>query len=228
MVEDKFPAGRPALEKVGVTFTSDVAPYELMKIRILNGGHAAIAYPAGILDVHFVHEAMEDQQISTFLETLEKREILPIVPPPPQVDLDAYRKKVAERFANPKIGDTISRLCLDGSNRQPKFILPTVRDRLAGGGSVKGLALVSAMWCRYCYGESESGKTIPPNDPSWDRLQAAARPARNEPRTFLSMRDIFGELADNSTYVEAFSGALASLWKNGVRATLADYLAGQN
>ena len=169
---------------------------------------------------------MEDAQIATFLETLTKREILPVVPPPPQVDLDAYRKKVAERFGNPKIGDTISRLCLDGSNRQPKFILPTVRDRLAAGANVKGLALVSAMWCRYCYGESESGKTIPPNDPSWDRLQAAAKPARSDPRAFLAMRDIFGELADNSTYVGAFSGSLASLWRNGVRATIADYLSG--
>ena len=60
VVEDKFTSGRPALDRVGVTFTGDVAPYEFMKIRILNGGHAAIAYPAGLLDVHFVHEAMED------------------------------------------------------------------------------------------------------------------------------------------------------------------------
>jgi mannitol 2-dehydrogenase len=228
VVEDRFPAGRPALDKVGVTFTSDVAPYELMKIRILNGGHAAIAYPAGILDIHFVHEAMEDPQITAFLETLSEREIIPVVPPPPQVYLEAYREKVAERFANPKIGDTISRLCLDGSNRQPKFILPTVRDRVAVGASVKGLALVSAMWCRYCYGETESGKTIPPNDPSWDRLQAAAQPARNDPRAFLAMRDIFGELADNPAYIGAFSGALASLWANGVRATLTDYINGQS
>jgi mannitol 2-dehydrogenase len=225
VVEDKFPAGRPALEKVGVTFTSDVAPYELMKIRILNGGHAAIAYPAGLLDIHFVHEAMEDSQIAAFLETLTRREIIPVVPPPPQVDLDAYRKKVAERFANPKIGDTISRLCFDGSNRQPKFVLPTVRDRLAAGASVRGLALVSALWCRYCYGESESGKAIPPNDPNWERLQSVAKPARNDPKAFLALRDIFGELADNSTYVGAFSSALSSLWTNGVRATLAKYLA---
>jgi mannitol 2-dehydrogenase len=225
VVEDKFPAGRPALEKVGVTFTSDVAPYELMKIRILNGGHAAIAYPAGLLDIHFVHEAMEDSQIAAFLETLTRREIIPVVPPPPQVDLDAYRKKVAERFANPKIGDTISRLCFDGSNRQPKFVLPTVRDRLAAGASVRGLALVSALWCRYCYGESESGKAIPPNDPNWERLQSAAKPARNDPKAFLALRDIFGELADHPTYVGAFSSALSSLWTNGVRATLAKYLA---
>ena len=72
VVEDKFPAGRPALETVGVTFTSDVAPYELMKIRILNGGHAAIAYPAGLLDIHFVHEAMEDAQIATFLDDADQ------------------------------------------------------------------------------------------------------------------------------------------------------------
>src|SRR5271157_1817920 len=226
VVEDRFPAGRPALETVGVTFTADVAPYELMKIRILNGGHAAIAYPAGILDIHFVHEAMEEAQIAAFLETLTRREIIPVVPPPPEVDLDAYRRKVAERFANPKIADTIARLCLDGSNRQPKFILPTARDRLAAGASVKGLAVVSAMWCRYCYGETESGKTIPPNDPNWDRLQAAARPARSDPRAFLAMRDIFGELADTRAYVDAFSGALGSLWTKGVRTTLADYLQG--
>ena len=152
-----------------------------MKIRILNGGHAAIAYPAGLLDIHFVHEAMEDKQIAEFLETLTKREIIPVVPPPPNVDLEAYRRKVAERFANPKIGDTIPRLCFDGSNRQPKFILPTASDRLKSGASVKGLALVSALWCRYCYGESESGKPIPPNDPNWERLQAAAKPARERP-----------------------------------------------
>ena len=168
---------------------------------------------------------MEDSQIASFLETLTRREIIPVVPPPPQVDLDAYRKKVAERFANPKIGDTISRLCFDGSNRQPKFVLPTVRDRLAAGASVRGLALVSALWCRYCYGESESGKAIPPNDPNWERLRSAAKSARNDPKAFLALRDIFGELADNSTYVGAFSSALSSLWTNGVRATLAKYLA---
>ena len=227
VIEDHFPAGRPALETVGATFVKDVAPYELMKIRILNGGHASIAYPAGLLDIHFVHEALEDKQIATFLETLTKREIMPVVPPPPGVTLEAYRQKVAERFANPKIGDTIARLALDGTNRQPKFILPTVADRLKAGQSVAGLALVSALWCRYCYGESESGKTIPPNDDIWNRLQKAARAARADPRAFLAMHDIFGELADAPAYVAAFSNALTKLWSKGVRATLDDYLAGR-
>lgn len=224
VLEDHFPAGRPALEKVGVTFTRDVAPYELMKIRILNGGHATIGYPAALLDIHFVHEAMEDPQIRAFLGKLTREEVMPTVPPPPGVQLEEYRQLIERRFSNPKIGDTNSRLCLDGSNRQPKFILPTVVDRLAAGQSVKGLALVSALWCRYCAGETESGKAIAANDPNWERIQAAARAARHDPGAFLAMRDIFGALADDAQYVQAFSGALATLWSKGVRATLADYL----
>jgi mannitol 2-dehydrogenase len=224
VLEDAFPAGRPALERAGVTFTSDVAPYELMKMRILNGGHAAIAYPAGLLDIHFVHEAMEDAQIRAFLKKLTKDEIIPTVPPPPGVDLDTYRDLIARRFANPKIGDTVARLCFDGSNRQPKFILPVAADRVKSGAKVDGLALVSALWCRYCHGETESGQTIAPNDPNWDRVQGAARQARHNPQAFLDMRDIFGTLAAHPTYVTAFSKALSELWDRGVRATLRDYL----
>jgi mannitol 2-dehydrogenase len=226
VIEDHFSSGRPALEKVGVTFTADVAPYELMKIRILNGGHAAIAYPAALLDIHFVHESMEDAQIAAFLEKLTKTEIMPTVPPPPATDLEDYRQLIARRFANPKIGDTITRLCLDGSNRQPKFILPTARARIEGGQSAMGLALVSALWCRYCYGVTESGKPIAPNDDNWARLQAHAQRAKGDAKAYLEMTDIFGANASDPVYVAAFTKALGSLWSNGVRATLADYLNG--
>ena len=228
VVEDKFPAGRPALEKVGVTFTADVAPYELMKIRILNGGHAAIAYPAGLLDIHFVHEAMEDAADRAFLEKLTKREIMPVVPPPPASISKHYRED-GRRTLRQSEDRRHDHAALPRRLEPPAEVHPAdgrATDR-AAGASVKGLALVSAMWCRYCYGESESGKAIPPNDPSWDRLQAAAKPARDDPRAFLAMRDIFGELADDPTYVAAFSSALGSLWTNGVRATLADYLQGE-
>jgi mannitol 2-dehydrogenase len=95
---------------------------------------------------------------------------------------------------------------------------------LKNGQGFKGLALVSALWCRYCYGETESGQTIPPNDPSWTRLQAAARLAKDAPQKFLEMRDIFGELSDDRAYIDAFSDALSRLWVRGVRATLEDYV----
>jgi mannitol 2-dehydrogenase len=226
VLEDNFPAGRPALEEVGVQFVEDVAPFEFMKIRILNGGHATIAYPAGLLDIHFVHEAMADPLIKAFLEKVERDEIIPTVPPVPDTDLGAYYQLIDRRFSNPKIGDTIARLCLDGSNRQPKFILPTATDRLASGQSVTGLALVSALWARYCFGESDSGKPIPSNDPNWDRLTVLAKAAKTDPRAWLTMTDIFGELATNPTYIAAFTTALSSLWTHGTRETLTRYLAG--
>ncbi|HEV7277626.1 MAG TPA: mannitol dehydrogenase family protein [Devosiaceae bacterium] len=226
VVEDEFPAGRPALERVGVQFVHDVAPFELMKIRILNGGHATIAYPAALLDIHFVHEAMAEPLVSGLLDKVEREEIIPVVPPVPGTDLGVYYRQIVSRFGNPRIGDTVQRLCLDGSNRQPKFIVPSVADRLAQGGRVEGLALVSALWARYCYGETESGAMIAPNDPDWERLQLQARRARRRPAAWLEMGDIYGEVAGHAVFAAAFEAALEALWRDGTRAVLGRYVGG--
>lgn len=225
VVEDHFPTGRPAWEKVGAQFVTDVTPFEYMKIRILNGGHAVIAYPGGLLDVHYVHEAMQHPLIHAFFEKVEQEEIVPSVPPVPNTNIQDYYRLIDRRFSNPKIGDTERRLCLDGSNRQPKFIVPVVADNLKAGRSIKGLALESALWCRYCYGVSESGKIIEPNDPSWDRLQALSRKAKDDPLQWLTMEDIYGDVAKSDEFRAAFAAALSSLWAKGTEQTLRDYLA---
>ncbi len=224
VLEDNFPAGRPALEKVGVEFVADVTPWELMKIRILNGGHAVIAYPAGLMDIHFVHEAMENDLVRSFLKKVETEEIIPAVPPVPNTDLNAYFAKVEERCANPKIGDTVRRLCLDGSNRQPKFIIPTIADRLAAGQSVEGLALESALWCRYCAGVTDSGAVIAPNDPNWDRLTEVANRAKDDPSAWLGMAEIYGDMGRNPAFAAPFGRWLGLLWQQGTAATLKGYL----
>ena len=226
VLEDNFPTGRPQFEEAGVTFVGDVAPWELMKIRILNGGHAAIAYPAALMDIHFVHEAMQEPLIRGFLEKLEREEIIPVVPPVPGSDLSGYLDLIVRRFSNPTIGDTIPRLCQDGSNRQPKFILPSAADRLRRGEGVTGLALVSALWCRYCAGETDSGRAIAPNDASAGRLKEAALQARQEPAAFLGMADIFGGTGKAPAFAAAFARNLSSLWDRGTRQTLTDYIAG--
>lgn len=227
VMEDKFPLGRPALEEVGVTFVADVAPYELMKLRILNGGHAAIAYPAALMDIHFVHEAMENPLVKAFLEKLERDEIIPIVPPVPNTDLNDYFQLIDRRFSNPKIGDTIPRLAQDGSNRQPKFILPSTADRLAKGFDVVGLALVSALWCRYFEGQSDSGKAITFNDPNAERLHATALRSKQEPLAFLELSDIFGSVGTDPLFRQRFATALNSLRSVGTAETLKRYLEGQ-
>jgi len=224
VLEDHFSSGRPALEEVGVTFTRDVAAFELMKIRILNGGHAAIAYPAALLGLHFVHDAMADRQVRGFLDRLEREEIIPCVPPVPGVDLQAYYDLIARRFSNPEIGDTVARLAQDGSNRQPKFILPSTRDRLDAGADMTGLALVSALWCRFCAGTDETGTPLRLDDPQAARLTTAAGAARENPAAFLELGDIFGDLAAAAPFRSRFEAALRGLWRDGTRATLQRYL----
>lgn len=226
VLEDKFPLGRPALEQVGVTFVPDVAPYELMKLRILNGGHAAIAYPAALLDIHFVHEAMEHPLIRAFLAKLEHEEIIPVVPPVPNTSLQDYFTLIENRFSNPKIGDTIPRLAQDGSNRQPKFILPSTADRLSQGSDVQGLALVSALWCRYFEGKSDGGRTIIFNDPSAERLHAAALASRSDPMAFIGLGDIFGSVGADARFQKRFDEAIDSLRSQGTAITLQRYIGG--
>lgn len=224
VLEDSFADGRPALEEVGVQFVDDVTPFETMKIRILNGGHAAIAYPAGLLDIEFGHEAMEHPVINRYLQKLECEEIIPVVPPVPGTDLPGYLSQVCERFSNVAIRDTIRRLCFDGSNRQPKFIVPSIRDRIAAGKGVKGLALVSALWCRYCYGVSLSGSAVSPNDPRWTELMSVAHQAKVEPLDWLRQEHIYGSLAGSLEFSTWFSKWLLQIWSEGPLASLESYL----
>lgn len=225
VLEDKFPAGRPAWEKVGVTFTDDVHAYEAMKIRILNGGHATIAYPGGLMDIEFVHEAMANPLISGFLDKVERDEIIPYVAPVPDTDLNTYCDQIRDRFSNPEVADTERRLCLDGSNRQPKFIIPSLRDALGAGGKIEGLALVSALWCRYCAGTTDSGSEIAPNDPEWDTLQRLSLAAKSDPSVWIGQKAIYGETGQNPRFAAAFSQALTALWADGTAKTLTRYLA---
>ena len=224
VLEDSFPTGRPALEKVGVTFTDDVHGYEAMKIRMLNGGHAIIAYPSALMDLTLVHQAMADPLIKAFLETVERTEIIPHVAPVPGASPQEYLDLIVARFSNPEIGDTTARLCLDGSNRQPKFIIPSLQDGLAKGGTGDGLLLLSAFWCRYCAGHTDSGVEIAANDPDWDALQACARTARHDPIKWLGMTHIYGDLGQNAAVVSRFAAHLEAIWATGTKAVLRRFL----
>ncbi|WP_227417958.1 mannitol dehydrogenase family protein [Roseitranquillus sediminis] len=221
VLEDKFTAGRPAFETVGVTMTDDVAPFETMKIRILNGGHATIAYPSALLGLHYVHEAIRHPLVRAFLDRVEREEIIPIVPPVPDTDLDDYYAQVVTRLENPGVGDTVPRLCLDGSNRQPKFILPSVRDRLAAGQEVESLSLVSALWARYLGGPVEDGTPIEVQDEAAERLVTYAQRAKKDPAAFLQLKEIFGSLADEPRFAAPFARHLSALWSDGTASVLA-------
>lgn len=224
VLEDKFVAGRPQLEKVGVQFVDDVAPYELMKLRVLNGGHASLAYAAGLLQSEYVHEAMNQDLIVRYLDKLMTSEIIPSLPEHDDIDGKQYYELIKTRFSNPEIKDTIERLYQDGENRLPKFILPTIFDNLQNSKKVSGLALVIALWCNLLSVSTQTNNHIKLlNDIDSDMLQAANDAADN-PHKFLGISTIFGPLYENTGFVKEFRYWLQKLNSLGIEKTLQLYL----
>jgi len=223
VLEDHFPTGRPPLEEVGVEFVDDVRPHELMKLRILNGGHASIAYPGALLGHDLVADTMADGDVAAWYRALARREIIPTLGPIAGVDYDAYLETCVDRFSNTAVRDTIPRLCLDGSNRQPKFILPTAADALARDLPVAGLALEVALWCRYCAAGAAGEVVI--EDERADILMAAAARSREEPGAFLAIEDVFGALGRDARFSDAFADAIAGVWRDGARSAIRGYAA---
>jgi mannitol 2-dehydrogenase len=220
VLEDAFTAGRPPYEQVGVQVVDRVEPYELMKLRLLNGGHQAMAYFGYLCGYRLVHEAAQDPEFQAFLLGYMDKEATPTLAPVPGVDLDGYKYNLIERFSNPQIRDTIARLCAESSDRIPKWLLPVVREQLAAGGEIRRSAAVVASWARYAEGVDEAGQPIEVVDRLRDSLMQLARRQREDPDVFIANREIFGDLIDKKPFVSAYRSALASLHERGARATL--------
>ena len=224
VIEDDFCAGRPDWDRVGATFTSDVHAFEAMKIRILNGGHQVISVPGEVLSVDTIAGCMEHPLIGPLFLKVASEEIAPLVDAVPGMTPPDYVRLIHRRFSNPKIVDTTRRVAFDGSARHPGFLLPSVRDGLAAGTPIEGLALVEAIWARMCEGTREDGSVIAPNDPAWDALTATARAARKDPALWLQMGHIYGDLAEAPRFADSFSRWLVMIWAEGLEAALTAYL----
>jgi mannitol 2-dehydrogenase len=220
VLQEAFAAGRPPYEQAGVQVVGDVEPYELMKLRLLNGSHQAMCYFAYLSGYRLVHEAAQDPLYQEFLFGYMDEEATPTLAPVPGVDLDEYKHTLIARFSNPHIRDTIARLCAESSDRIPKFLLPVIRAQLATGGEIRRSAAVVASWARYAEGVDEQGEQIEVVDRLADHLTKLARRQRGDPDAFIANRDVFGNLVDDRRFVTAYRSALASLHQHGARATL--------
>jgi mannitol 2-dehydrogenase len=219
-LEDRFSLGRPPFEDVGVQVVPDVVPYELMKLRLLNASHQALCYFGYLAGYRLVHEVAQDQLFANFLLDYMNREATPTLAPVPGIDLDAYKLQLIERFSNAAVRDTVARLCAESSDRIPKWLLPVVRENLAAGRDVTLSAAVVASWARYAEGVDEQGEPIKVVDRLADTLQQIAAQQRDDPLAFVKNRELFGELATESTFTERYLDTLNSLHSNGARATL--------
>jgi mannitol 2-dehydrogenase len=220
VLEDHFSAGRPPLEDAGVQLVTDVEPYELMKLRLLNASHQALCYLGYLSGYRYAHEVCQDPVFVSFLLGYMDREATPTLSPVPGVDLNAYKHTLIERFANPEVRDTLARLCAESSDRIPKWLLPVVRHQLATGGEIERCALVVAAWARYAEGVDEQGEPIQVVDRLREPLMAAARRQREDPTAFIANRELFGDLIDEPKFVAAYTSWLESLHTIGAHATL--------
>ena len=224
VIEDEFCQGRPDWDRVGATFTPDVHSFEAMKIRMLNAGHQVLANAGELLGRPTIASCMADPQISGFFRKVQTEEISPHVASVPGTSPAAYLDLITRRFSNPEIHDTTRRVAFDGSSRHPGFILPILRDALAAGAPISGLALTEALWARMCHGTREDGSPIDANDPIWSDLVTCAAHAREAPKVWLQQTQIYGDLAADARFASAFDAWLTEIWEHGTKAALSRYL----
>ena len=220
VLEDSFSLGRPPLEDVGVQVVDDVEPYELMKLRLLNGSHQAVGHLGALAGITTVHEACAEPVFRDFLAAYMDREAAPTLPPVPGIDLAEYGAGLIERFSNAHVRDTTARLIAESSDRMPKFVLPVVRARLAAGQDVTLAATVVAAWARDAAGVDDDGNAIELVDARRDALRAAALRQDDDPLAFLADRDLFGDLVDDERFTGVYRAAVRSLAEHDARATM--------
>src|SRR5690606_31677585 len=226
VLEDDFPLGRPPLQDAGVQLVDDVEPYELMKLRLLNVGHQALAYLGWLSGYRYAHEAVADPLLARFVRDYMD-EATSTLRPVPGVDLEEYKTTLLERFGNPAVRDTLARLCAETSDRIPKWLVPVVRERLRAGDDVTRAAAIVASWARYAEGTDEQGAPIDVVDRLADTLGERARAQRDgDPLVFLRDPALFGDLVDEPRFTGPYLELLGTLHRAGAQATLTQPLEG--
>ena len=218
IIEDVLPAGSPDLQSVGAVLTSDVAAYELAKLRILNGAHSSLAYLGLLIGHDTVADAMGDRELARFVERLILEEIIPSLTP--SFDLQHYAGEIIERFRNPSIGHKLSQIAWDGSQKLPYRLLDTVADALRAGRRVERLAVPVAAWMLFVERQARSGIEIV--DPLGERLAEIGR-GSDPIGGLLGIRQIFlGELASDPAFRQALDKAVSAMRTSGPRALIGD------
>lgn len=213
VVEDKFSNGRPAFEKVGVQFVPDVGPYEKMKLRMLNAGHSVLGLLGALHGHPTINACVEDELFVSYLRTFLDQEATPILGPIMGINLEDYKDSLLERFANPNIKDSVSRICMESSAKLPKFLIPTLQENLATGGSIKFATLVLAAWCYYSDKEvDQNGQPLKIIDALSTQLHQAAEQTETDPLAFIKQESLFGNLVKNKRFTKLYTETVQKIY----------------
>lgn len=233
VLEDNFSDGRPPFEKAGVQVVrslSDVEEFELIKLRLLNASHSAMAYLAYLAGFEYVHEVIADPLFNKYISDMMHEEVKPLLPRIPSVDIDDYCNSVLRRFGNPSLKDEVSRICLGGSGKIPQFIMPSIAEQIIresrnpSSGPLRRLTLCVAGWFKYLNGVDEKGQAFKIDDPMAEELNKLACKGGQGPDMLLSVHSLFGDdLRGDARFMNELTAAMESLYSVGALKTLEKY-----
>ena len=229
VLENSFTARRPPWEEAGAIITDDVQPYELVKLRMLNGSHSALAYLGALADRATIADAIDDASLREVTDRLLRDEVAPTLRSPPDVDLNSYRSELLARYANRGLQHRTVQIAMDGTQKLPQRLLGTIGDRLDAGQPVPMLCLAVAAWIRFVWlRTSDAGAASSLDDPLADRLTQRLHGARQPVDAvdgILGLREVFpAALAHDEAFRSDLTAILTALAERGVPATVRDLL----
>ena len=235
VIEDSFAGPRPAWERAGAQLVPDVAPYEKVKLRMLNGAHSVLAYLGGLAGYEFIAEAVADDVLAGCAHRLMISDAAPTLDAPPGMEPGDYAERVLRRFGNTALRYRCAQVAMDGSQKLPQRLAGTVADRIAAGRTPAWAALVAAAWMRHVWVErTDDGRPFPVDDPMAglfrSRLAEAgvagdgAGQAGRVVAALLGIREVFGDLAHSAVFRDLLTEHLTRLTRDGARRTAAALL----
>jgi fructuronate reductase len=145
VIQNRFAGPRPQWERGGAEIVEDVASYGLLKLRVLNAAHSALAY-LGLGRGHdYVFQAVADREL---MQQVDEMILAEVAPACAKLDVAGYWKITRERFANPGIFHRLSQIAEDGSKKLVQRIFPTLIGNAAQGLPYARLADTVRAWLK--------------------------------------------------------------------------------
>jgi fructuronate reductase len=221
VIEERFAGPRPDWEAGGALMTTDVRPYQAMKLRLLNGTHSAIAYLGQLRGLATVADAMADALVAPFVRRLMTEDLLGTVTVPTGYDAPAYCRELLHRFENPALDHRTQQIAMDGTQKVPVRWLPALRESSAAGIERPCLERALAAWLHVlAIGHDESGRALVIDDPGAVRLRQAMHVARNPRAAVSAALDVVASDPWPTVVVERVAGHLETLRGGGAQALL--------
>ncbi|MCW2120863.1 mannitol dehydrogenase family protein [Flavobacterium sp. 7A] len=217
VIEDQFIHQRPVWDKVGVQYTNNIAPFENLKLRLLNASHTILGILGTLHGYKTVYETANDEGFLFFLKTFLDDEVTPTLTDSGKKTIEDYKNNLVMRFQNPHINDQLFRICQESSAKIPLFILPTITHQLQNEKQVRNAAFIIAAWAKYNDGIDDNDHPYDVVDTKSGTLIRTAALSIQHPMKFVEIKSIFGDLSENETFTPYYLEALSQLRENKVK-----------